>query len=136
MNVNCVLHDPYFDIFSMHDVERVRESISKYFKEKYNLHMSIERQVVEAQLEEAQKYVQPITGDIYTRCILSEFAPDQFYGKDTLLNQVLCTLIKNVEYDLFVNDDYYSVWSWNNLSHHSFIKTNERKPPTTITMKY
>lgn len=128
--------DPYFQLFSVHDREKVKQQVKDYMYKLYNVHISLGNEMVDKELTESQKYIQPMTGDIYTRCILDDFAPDQFYGRHTILQQIVCQIIQNIEYDLYLNDDHFNAWNVLFAPKTNDIKIQNFKPLGSITLKY
>lgn len=131
MNAQCVLRDDSLDIFDENDVEMLQQLVANYFAHHFKLPIVITKERVKQTLDTVVHYMYPPVGDqqfLFTH---------PKYSKVDLFNETLGIIIQNMLELYFSEDDRFD--PWDPLLHkymNGTIKLNEKKPKTTIIMRY
>lgn len=133
MNSQSVLRDTTLNVFDHLDVVAIQTLVNNYFLDHLQLDIRISAERVRQTLDTVVKYMYPQKGDMYSNFLFTQ----KEWSKIDLFNDALNIIVENI-LELYGSvDDPYDPWDpimckWMNGT----IKLNERKPKTTIIMKY
>lgn len=139
MNTNCVLWDPLLNIWSGQDVKQIQNFVKQYFFDKYRKYIIVPSEKIFHLLLITAKTSKPRVGDIYTRCLLDNEIPDQFYSKYNIMFEVFHIIISQIEDDISIENDSFNIWKSVlpiDMNFYTKPKLNDRKPKTIISMKF
>ena len=139
MNTNCVLWDPYFNMWNGYDIAKIQTYVKNYFLHHYYVEVHIPSEKIFHLLLSLQKNVRPKTGDIFTRCFLDDEIPDQFYSKQNILDEAISIIIGQIEDDISITIDPMNIWNsvyQNDIQFFPKPKINQKRPKQIISMKF
>lgn len=133
MNSQCVLRDTTLTIFDHVEVEAIQALTNNYFLEHLKLDIRVTPDRIQQTFDTVVKYMLPPKGDLHTHFHFTQ----EPWSKIDLFNETLNIIIQNILELYFSQDDPYDPWNptmckWMNGT----VKLNEKKPKTTIIMKY
>jgi hypothetical protein len=111
MNTNCVLWDPYFNMWNGRDIQKIQHYVKKYISNRFEINVLIPSEKIFYLLSSLTKNMRPKTGDIHTRCLLDDEIPDQFYSKENIISEAIQIIISNIVDDVQIVQDPMTVWN-------------------------
>lgn len=131
MNTQCVLRDESLILFSESDVRLMQQLVANYFSHHFKLPIVITGERVKQTLDTVYKYMYPPVVD--QQFLFSS----PTFSKLDLFNETLNIIIQNMLELYFSEDDRFD--PWDPILHkymNGTVKLNEKKPKTTIIMRY